>query len=152
MISNRYRFLFLIVVFAFWYSATPVRADSEPVPPRSEREALDTCRSFIQSVERKGVQESFSDFRPLFHIRGAEISALRGAVGSQVAAVRPMYSPPLEMDVLREERLGRSLLRFEIAEVFLQDVVLWSCTFFRPVDHWLINEIAVTVDTDAVFR
>ncbi len=119
--------------------------------PKDTNGAKQLCMDFVETLETKGVQMAFLDYRPLFHVNAAEVAAMRESIKQQMFVARPTYGPPLRFELLNQTELGQSLLRVHLAEIFLHDVVFWQCTFYKPQDHWKLSGIEMSVDPDTVF-
>ena len=80
-----------------------------------------------------------------------EIDGLANQINTQWSVVQQRFGKPTGMELIKEERLGKSFVRFYYLHKFENHAIYWRFTYYKPNNVWKINGITFKDDLDLLF-
>jgi len=80
-----------------------------------------------------------------------EIDGLANQIKTQWSIVRQRFGKPAGIELIKEERIGTSFVRFYYLHKFENHAIYWRFTFYKPKKIWKINGITFKDDLDFLF-
>jgi hypothetical protein len=80
-----------------------------------------------------------------------EIDGLANKINTQWSIVQQRFGKPTGMEFIKEERLGKSFVRFYYLHKFENHAIYWKFTYYKPKDKWKVNGITFRDDLDFLF-
>ena len=80
-----------------------------------------------------------------------EIDGLANQINTQWSIVKQRFGNPTGMELIKEERLGKSFVRFYYLHKFENHAIYWKFTYYKPTDRWKVNGITFRDDLEFLF-
>ena len=80
-----------------------------------------------------------------------EIDGLANQINTQWSVVQQRFGKPTGMEFIKEERLGKSFVRFYYLHKFENHAIYWRFTYYKPKKEWKINGITFQDNLDFLF-
>jgi hypothetical protein len=133
---------FAVCTFALVGAAVCLSPATAREPARDSaavRQAADASMAKLAD-DSKG---AFEDFRRWFASPADSLSGLEVAYKSQREVATLAFGKPLgEVEFVREEFVGNSLLRLIYLEKFERNAIVWRLTYYRPNGQWFLHTLS----------
>ena len=138
----------LIITVLFLFMAQS--ASAEPLKDIQETKLLSDriMQYFLKDEFVEGLDLAKSHW-PLPPV---EIDGLANNINTQWSVVRQRFGKPTGLELLKEERLGESFVRFYYLHKFENHAIYWRFTYYKPDNIWKINGITFKDDLDFLFE
>jgi hypothetical protein len=125
-------------------------ASAEPLKDIKETKALSDqiMQHFIKAEFVEGLDLAKSHW-PLPPV---EIDGLANNINTQWSVVQQRFGKPTGLEVIKEERLGRSFIRYYYLHKFENHAIYWRFTYYKPKEIWKVNGITFKDDLDFLFE
>lgn len=80
-----------------------------------------------------------------------EIDGLANQINTQWSVVEQRFGVPTGIELIREERLADSFVRYYYLLKFENHAIYWKFTYYKPNEEWKINGITFQDDLDFLF-
>ena len=80
-----------------------------------------------------------------------EIDGLANQIKTQWVIVQQRFGKPTGMELIKEEMIGKSFIRFYYLHKFEKHAIYWMFTYYKPKNEWIINSITFKDDLDLLF-
>ncbi|MGB5473679.1 MAG: hypothetical protein WBQ78_09405 [Gammaproteobacteria bacterium] len=80
-----------------------------------------------------------------------EIDGLANQINTQWSIVQQRFGKPTGEEFIKEERIGKSFVRFFYLHKFENHAIYWEFTYYKPNKEWKINGITFKDDLDFLF-
>jgi hypothetical protein len=80
-----------------------------------------------------------------------EIDGLANKINTQWSIVQKRFGKPTGIEFIKEERLGKSFVRFYYLHKFENHAIYWKFTYYKPKNEWKVNSITFRDDLDFLF-
>ena len=80
-----------------------------------------------------------------------EIDGLANQINTQWSVVQQRFGKPTGLELIKEERLGKSFVRFYYLHKFENHAIYWRFTYYKPKNEWKVNGITFQDDLDFLF-
>ena len=110
----------------------------------------------IQSASAVPIKD-ISETKPLaiakayWPLPPVEIDGLANQINTQWSIVNQRFGEPTGIEFIREERLGKSFVKYYYLHKFENHAIYWKFVFYKPVDKWKINSIVFEDNLDFLF-
>jgi hypothetical protein len=129
-----------VVCVAAGVCLSAARAQESARDPADVRKAADASMAKLSDGDIKG---AFGDFRRSFASPADSLSSLEITYKSQREVATLAFGKPLgEVEFIREELVGRSLLRLIYLEKFERNAIVWRMTYYRPNQEWFLHTLS----------
>lgn len=81
-----------------------------------------------------------------------EIEGLGVTIKTQWATVRNRFGNPTGTEFVRQQKIGKSFIRYYYLHKFENHALFWRFTFYKPKNMWKINGITYKDDLDFLFE
>ena len=81
-----------------------------------------------------------------------EIDSLANQINTQWVIVRQRFGNPSGMELIKEERIGKSFIRYYYLHKFDNHAIYWRFTYYKPENEWKVNGITYRDDLDFLFE
>ena len=135
-----------IIVFVF-IAAQPVSAASLKEVSETKSLSYKIMQHFVKEEFAQGL-EIAKAYWPLSPV---EIDNLANQINSQWSIVRQRFGHPTGIELIKEERIGKSFVRFFYLHKFENHAIYWRFTFYKPRKEWKINGITFKDNLDFLF-
>ncbi|MCK4466627.1 MAG: hypothetical protein KAU83_13020 [Bacteroidales bacterium] len=132
----------LMLIVAQSVSAATIKEISETKSLSNE-----IMRHFLKEEFTKGLDIA-KEYWPLPPI---EIDSLANQIKTQWSIVQQRFGKPTGMELVREERIGKSFVSFYYLHKFENHAIYWKFTYYKPKNEWKINAITFKDDFDFLF-
>ena len=80
-----------------------------------------------------------------------EIDGLANKINTQWSMVQQRFGKPTGIEFIKEERLGKSFVRFYYLHKFENHAIYWKFTYYKAKDNWKVNGITFRDDLEFLF-
>ena len=126
----------------------------QPVYAGALKEISET-KSLSNKIMQHFVKEEFTKglniAKTYWPLPPVEIDGLANQINTQWSVVRNRFGNPTGMEFIKEERIGKSFVRFYYLHKFENHAIYWRFTFYKPKKEWKINGITFKDDLDSLF-
>ena len=127
---------------------------AQPVAAAGLKDISET-KSLSDKIVQHFVKEEFNKgldiAKAYWPLPPVEIDNLSNQINTQWSLVRQRFGNPTGTELIREERIGKSFVRFYYLHKFENHAIYWSITFYKPKDEWKINGLNFKDDLDSLF-
>ena len=115
----------------------------------SETKSL--SRKIMQHFLKAEFVEGLSIAKAHWPLPPVEIDGLANKINTQWSIVQQRFGKPTGMEFIKEERLGKSFVRFYYLHKFENHAIYWKFTYYKPKDKWKVNGITFRDDLEFLF-
>ena len=80
-----------------------------------------------------------------------EIDGLANKINTQWSMVQQRFGKPTGIEFIKEERLGKSFVRFYYLHKFENHAIYWKFTYYKAKNKWKVNGITFRDDLEFLF-
>lgn len=115
-------------------------AADAPLETTDQTRAL--CTRSAAAFAEGDSDAAFAALAPYWPVSRAELDALAAQTTAQLAGVGQRFGATLGHEQLRSMEVGTSLLEHTYLVKFERHAIRFSCRFYRPDAHWLVNSVS----------
>jgi len=127
---------------------------AQPVSAAALKEVSAT-KSLTNNIMQHFVREEFIKGLDIakahWPLPPVEIDGLANQIKTQWSIVRQRFGKPAGIELIKEEGIGTSFVRFYYLHKFENHAIYWRFTFYKPKKIWKINGITFKDDLDFLF-
>ncbi len=98
-------------------------------------------KDVTNSIAAKDMKEAFNKIKPYWLIPSHEIDGIIYQYESQVGAIEKRFGKCLSMEYIGSKVIGKSFQKEIYLQKFEKHAMMWSFTFYKPKDKWIINSV-----------
>lgn len=117
----------------------------------SPQEARKAAEGIVASVAAGNPAGAWTELRPLSVVPPAEFDVFEAQYGSQANTVLQRFGAPVGYELLREEPLGTSLVRYTFLVRHEKAPLRWLLTFYRAEKGWVVTDFNFDGNVAALF-
>ena len=106
----------------------------------------------ISHFVKKEFQRGLALAKPYWPLPEVEIDGLANQIANQWPIVDQRFGQTTGQEFIREERIGKSFVRYYYLHKFENHAIYWQITFFRPLDKWKVNEVTFKDSLEPLFQ
>jgi hypothetical protein len=118
----------------------------------SENEIRSYSDKLMQQVLKEDFDNAFNTMKPYWPIPAVEIDGIVNQIKLQWPIVNQRFGKPTGIEFIREERIGKSFLRYYYLHKFENHAIYWRLDFYKPVNTWKINGVNFLDTLDAIYK
>ena len=103
------------------------------------------CKNFSDKLVDQFINGNFKDglnsAKPYWPIPEIEIDGLANQIVQQWPIVDQRFGKAIAKEFIKEERIGKSFLRYYYLHKFENHSIYWCIDFYKPRKEWRINSI-----------
>ena len=119
---------------------------------RDRNEIRKFADTFMEQIIQENFQKAFDIAKPSWPIPTVEIDNLVNTIKTQWPIVSSRFGKPIEMEFIRNERIGKSFLRYYYLHKFNKHAIYWQIDFYRPNKSWVINSISFQDKLNVLYK
>jgi len=81
-----------------------------------------------------------------------KIDSLANQINTQWTIVRQRFGNQSGMELIKQEKVGKSFIRYYYLHKFDNHAIYWRFTYYKPKNEWKINGITYKDDLDFLFE
>lgn len=81
-----------------------------------------------------------------------KIDSLANQINTQWTIVRQRFGNQSGMELIKQEKVGKSFIRYYYLHKFDNHAIYWKFTYYKPKNEWKINGITYKDDLDFLFE
>ena len=108
---------------------------------KSEKDTRKFADSFMSYIVKEKINKAFAIAKPNWPIPAVEIDGLVNTIHQQWPVISNRFGKSIESEFIREERIGKSFLRYFYLHKFTNHAIYWRIDFYKPNKNWKINSI-----------
>ena len=119
---------------------------------RSKRDLRRFADTFMEHIVRSDFNAAFETAKAAWGVPQSTMDKVAQDLKKQLPKNMKRFGRSLNVEWIRQARIGESFLRHYYLQRFERDAVAWYIDFYRPDKDWLINRIGTLEDTDVLFE
>ena len=128
-------------------AAQTVSADTLKKPQETKTLSNRIMQHFLKEEFVKGLDLA-KEHWPLPPV---EIDGLANKIKTQWAIVQQRFGKPTGMELVKEEKISNSFIRYYYLHKFEKHAIYWEFVFYKPKNKWVINGIVFKDDLNLLF-
>jgi hypothetical protein len=129
----------------------PVLASAQSKYLKSPEDVRKTAERIIASVAAGNPSGAWKELRPLLVIPPAEFDVFEAQFGSQSGTLFQRFGAANGYELIREEPLGTSLIRYTFIVRHEKAPMRWLLVFYRTEKGWVATDFKFDGNTSALF-
>ena len=117
-----------------------------------EEEMRSFSDKFMDHVIHKEFKKGFDSAKPYWPLPTVEIDSLVNQIKQQWPMVDQRFGKVVGKEFIKEERIGKSFIRYIYLHKFTNHALYWSIDFYKPKDEWKINSIVYLDTLDTLYK
>lgn len=133
----------------FFYSTVVLSAGFQ-----SEKETRIFSDTLIDQFVNEEFQKGLDSAKPYWPVPMVEIDSLVNKIKLQWPVVQQQFGKAVGKEFIKQERIGKSFLRYYYLHKFEKHAVYWKIDFYRPKQNqqWKINTLAFFDSLNVLFE
>lgn len=129
----------IIAIFILVASAATFAAGGRNLSSREETKRLSD--DFMKKISDGQIGPAFESIRPYFPLPDNEFAVTLDKTVKQLATISVQYGRPAGYELVKEEMVGTSLVKYTYLQKFEKNALRWSLLFYGPGNRWQINNL-----------
>lgn len=130
-----HRLLLILATLAVSFTAS---AQSKFLPNAAD--AKRAAEGIVASIAASNFPGAWKEMKPLSVIPGSEIDVFEAQFNSQVESILRRFGSPIDYELVREESLGASLVRYQFLVRHEKAPLRWMFVFYRAEKGWVMTD------------
>jgi hypothetical protein len=118
----------------------------------SPESARDLAERVMQRVAKDDIEGGLATLKPYWLLGPGEFDAIAEKVKLQLPLIRQRFGKAIGYELIRNEKVGTSLLQFTYLQRFEKHAARWIFIFYRGEKDWLLNSFWFDDNTRALFQ
>jgi len=119
---------------------------------KTEKDIRVFSDTLINQMIAEKFQKGFDSAKAYWPIPVVEIDGIVNQIKLQWPVVQQRFGKAIGKEFIKEERIGKTFLRYYYLHKFEKHAIYWRLDFYKPHDKWKINTIIFLDSLDAVFE
>jgi hypothetical protein len=98
------------------------------------------------------ISEGYSVLKPYWPLPSVEIDNLINKTTTQWPMVKQRFGESLGTEFIKEERVGKSFVRYTYLHKFNNHAIRWLFILYKPKGQWVINGVSFDDNVNELFR
>lgn len=107
----------------------------------SREETKRLSDDFMKKISSGQIAPAFELIRPYFPLPDNEFAVTLERTVKQLATVSEQYGRPAGYELVKEEIVGSSLIKYTYLQKYEKNALRWSLLFYGPEGRWQINNL-----------
>jgi hypothetical protein len=108
---------------------------------KAEQELRPFADKFMDQIIVSKFQEALNSAKPYWPLPAVEIDGLANQIQQQWPIVDQRFGQSIAKEFLKEERIGKSFIRYYYLQKFENHALYWRFDFYKPHKEWVINGV-----------
>jgi len=118
----------------------------------SKKEARLLADKMVSHFIKEEFSEGMAIAMPHWPLPKVELENLINKIELQWPIVDKRFGKGVGMELVHEERIGDSFVRYYYLHKFKNHAIYWELTFYKPEKHWRVNGVSYKDDLDILYR
>ena len=118
----------------------------------SIKETRSIADEMINHFVKKEFQKGLALAKPHWPLPEVEIDSLANKIATQWPILDQRFGQATGQEFIREERIGKSFVRYYYLHKFQKHAIYWQITFYRSSDKWQINMVTFKDSLEPLFE
>lgn len=129
----------IVILAVLWISGSTIAIAS---PSKSdEKTTYKIAEQFVSKVEKGDINQAFDQIKPFWPLADSEVDDLKAHTIRERETVQKRYGQPIEIEFIRTEFVGNSMIKHTFIEKFEKHALKWQVSFYKPKKDWIINSV-----------
>jgi hypothetical protein len=135
-----------VFVFALLFSQVITAA-----PLKDVTETKTLSNTIMQHFLKEEFDKGLNIAKSHWPLPPVEIDGLANQINTQWSVVQQRFGKPTGIELVSEERIGQSFVRYYFLHKFENHAIYWKFTYYKPNNEWKVNGITFQDDLDFLF-
>ena len=137
---------FIILITCLFYSVLVSAAEFN-----SEKDIRTFTDNMMNQIVKEKFNTAFNSAKPYWPMPAVEIDGIVNKINQQWPIVNQRFGKAIGNEFVKEERIGKSFLRYYYLHKFTKHAIYWRIDFYKPKSTWKINSIIFLDTLDALY-
>jgi hypothetical protein len=119
---------------------------------KSEEEVREYADKLMDQFIKKDFKSGLDDAKKYWPIPAVEIDGMTNKIIQQWPIVDQRFGEAISKEFVKEERIGKSFLRYYYLHKFDNHSIYWQIDFYKPHKEWKINTIIFLDNLDPLYE
>lgn len=120
-------------------------------PLKDVAETKTLSNTIMQHFLKEEFDKGLNIAKAYWPLPPVEIDSLANQINTQWSVVQQRFGKPTGIELVSEESIGQSFVRYYFLHKFENHAIYWKFTYYRPNNEWKINGITFQDDLDFLF-
>ena len=135
--------LIILTIISFNSFASSFKAESD-IRTYSDK--------LMQQILKEDFDKAFDTVKLYWPMPAVEIDSIVNQIKLQWPMVNQRFGKATGIEFIREERIGKSFLRYYYLHKFNNHAIYWRIDFYKPVNVWKINGVVFLDTLDTLYE
>ena len=136
----------IILITCFFYSVLVSASEF-----KSEKDIRAFTDNMMNQIVKEKFNTAFNSAKPYWPMPAVEIDGIVNKINHQWPIVNQRFGKAIGKEFVKEERIGKSFLRYYYLHKFTKHAIYWRIDFYKPKSTWKINSIIFLDTLDALY-
>jgi len=136
----------IILITCLFYSVLVSAAEFN-----SEKDIRTFTDNMMNQIVKEKFNTAFNSAKPYWPMPAVEIDGIVNKINQQWPIVNQRFGKAIGNEFVKEERIGKSFLRYYYLHKFTKHAIYWRIDFYKPKSTWKINSIIFLDTLDALY-
>jgi hypothetical protein len=110
------------------------------------------CEIFFERLRKVDMKSALGTIRPYVAISENDFKSIAEETGRQREELVKRFGNPISCELLQEQRIKDTLVKYTYLEKCKIHVIRWSFIFYKPEDKWILNSFYWDDNIREIFR
>ena len=141
---------FLSVFFVFTVFTITGIAHAKKLSTQTDTKAL--ADKMLSHFIKKEFTEGMAVAKPYWPLPQVELDNLIKTIEKQWPIVDKRFGQAVGSELVTEQKIGDSFLRYYYLHKFRNHAIYWKITFYKPEDKWVVNGVSFKDNLDILYK
>ena len=118
----------------------------------SKDEARKLADKMVSHFIKKEFSEGMSLAKTHWPLPKVELDNLISKIQGQWPIVDKRFGKAIGSELVREDKIGDSFIRYFYLHKFKNHAIYWKITFYKPEKHWMVNGVSFRDNLDILYQ
>ena len=119
---------------------------------KTEEEIRTFSDNLMKQIVKEEFDQAFNSVKSYWPMPAVEIDGVVNTIKQQWPVVNQRFGKPTGYEFIREERIGKSFLRYYYLHKFTNHAIYWRMDFYKPVKEWKFNSVIFLDTLDTLYE
>lgn len=119
---------------------------------KTESEIRTFSDNFMKQIIKEEFDPAFNLVKNYWPMPEVEIDGIVNTIKQQWPVVNQRFGKPTGFEFIRDERIGKSFIRYYYLHKFTNHAIYWRMDFYKPTEEWKINSVIFLDSLDTLYE
>lgn len=118
---------------------------------KTEQECKSFAKEVMSLVGKENYEQAFDILGQHWPLPEEELANFARLTQSQMEGVSERFGKVLGSELVREDKIGESFIRYIFIQKCENHATRWMIVFYRPQEEWVVNSVKWDDSTEVLF-